>query len=47
MTVENLWYNNKKYKGINREKMGPKHNYEYDLNSIEKANVDLIKELEK
>ncbi|CAD8185836.1 unnamed protein product [Paramecium octaurelia] len=34
MTVENLWYNNKKYKGANKEKMGPKFNYEYDLNEV-------------
>lgn len=32
MTVENLWYNNKKVKGQSREKLGPKFKYEYDLN---------------
>jgi sodium/potassium-transporting ATPase subunit alpha len=34
MTVENLWYNNKKVRGHNREKHGPKFTYEYDLNEI-------------
>lgn len=31
MTVENLWYNGKRFKGVSREKMGPYHKYEYDL----------------
>lgn len=31
MTVEHLWFNNKKVKGLNREKFGPKYNYEYSL----------------
>ncbi|CAK59780.1 unnamed protein product (macronuclear) [Paramecium tetraurelia] len=34
MTVENLWYNNKKHKGANLEKMGQKHQYEYDVNEL-------------
>lgn len=34
MTVENLWYNNKRYKGMNKEKMGKTYNYEYDVNEI-------------
>jgi sodium/potassium-transporting ATPase subunit alpha len=32
MTVEHLWYNNKKIRGHNREKMGPHHPYEYEIN---------------
>lgn len=32
MTVENLWYNGKIYKGENLEKKGPSFNYEYDRN---------------
>ncbi|CAD8084939.1 unnamed protein product [Paramecium sonneborni] len=31
MTVEHLWYNNKKVKGLNYQKFGKKYNYEYDL----------------
>lgn len=31
MTVENLWYNGKRFKGVSREKMGPAYKYEYDL----------------
>lgn len=34
MTVEHLWYNNKKVKGHSRQKMGPRFAYEYDLNEI-------------
>lgn len=34
MTVENLWFNNKKHRGMNLEKMGPKYKYEYDINEI-------------
>lgn len=34
MTVENLWYNNKKHRGMNLEKMGTKHKYDYDINEI-------------
>ncbi|CAD8101580.1 unnamed protein product [Paramecium primaurelia] len=34
MTVENLWFNNKKHRGMNQEKMGPKYKYEYDINEI-------------
>lgn len=33
MTVEHLWYNNKKIKGLNYQKFGKKYNYEYDLKS--------------
>lgn len=32
MTVENLWYNGKMYKGENLEKKGKDFNYEYDRN---------------
>lgn len=29
MTVENLWYNGKEVKGINKERFGASFNYEY------------------
>lgn len=31
MTVEHLWFNNKKIKGHNRQKMGVRFQYEYNL----------------
>lgn len=34
MTVEHLWYDGKKVKGLNRQKFGEKHNYEYDVNEV-------------
>lgn len=33
MTVEHLWYNNKKVKGANYQKYGKKYQYEYDQNN--------------
>lgn len=30
MTVENIWYNGKKMRAHNQEKMGPRFKYEYD-----------------
>ncbi|CAD8189747.1 unnamed protein product [Paramecium pentaurelia] len=30
MTVENIWYNGKKMRGHNKQKMGPKFNYQYN-----------------
>ena len=34
MTVEHLWFNNKKIKGHNREKHGPRYPYEYSLDDM-------------
>lgn len=34
MTVENLWYDGKIFKGHNQQKYGKKHNFEYNTEDI-------------
>jgi len=35
MTVEHLWYGGKTVRGLNYQKFGPNHQYEYDLQDID------------
>jgi sodium/potassium-transporting ATPase subunit alpha len=34
MTVENVWYDDLKRKALNRQKFGPGHDYQYDINDV-------------